>query len=46
MVAAPHFRGGLKILDKKLGRVGGGGERSEQKIEFGGKLNLKGDLKF
>ena len=41
MVAAPHFRGGLKILDKKLG-----GGRSEQKIEFGGKLNLKGDLKF
>ena len=43
MVAAPHFRGGLKILDKKLG---GGGGRPEQKIEFGGELHLKGDLKF
>ena len=42
MVAAPHFRGGLKILDKKLG----GGGRPEQKIEFGGGATFKGGPKI
>ena len=43
MVAAPpkkNFRGDLKISDQNNWRG------PEQNIEFGGKLNLRGDLKF
>ena len=43
MVAAhppPNFRGDLKISDQN--NWGG----PEQKIKFGGELNLRGDLKF
>ena len=44
MVAAPLILGGdLKISDQNNWEEGGG---PEQKIKFGGELNLRGDLKF
>ena len=49
MVAAPppNFRGGdLNISDQNVWGGGEGEGGPEQKIKFGGELNLRGNLKF
>ena len=46
LAAPPNFRGDLKISNQNNWGGGGEGGRPEQKIKFGGELNLRGDLKF